>query len=127
MINALGSFVQNTMMTPSLSPESDSGKSGSGSGSVHYGNPSGPGFYHRNVWKPLTLSFVGGQTKELFLDIGERTDIPQVPKSNVYRAVRQRIVRFRYRTGTACPWPTPASWTPSGASPSSCGTRTSPS
>lgn len=85
MVNGLGSYVQNTMMTPSSSSEAD-GKSSGGS-SAAYGGPGGgpgpgsapqPGFYHRHVWKPLTMSFVGGQTKELFLDIGERTEVPVV-------------------------------------------------
>ena len=93
----MGAYVQNVMMTPSLSTDSDhssasssmSSKSGSGSGSVHYGPGAGsggsgpgsapqPGFFHRQVFRPLCLSYVGGQTKELFLDIGERTDVPQV-------------------------------------------------
>lgn len=94
MINSLGAYVQNVMMTPGP-PEGDGqqgggggsgGVGGSGGGasvggsgsSVIYGSPGVSGFYYRNVWKPLTISFVGGQTKELYLDSSDRTEVPQV-------------------------------------------------
>jgi hypothetical protein len=51
---------------------------GAGGNSVIYGNPGVSGFYYRNVWKPLTISFIGGQTKELYLDSSDRSEIPQV-------------------------------------------------
>ena len=37
-----------------------------------------PGFSCRNVWKPLTINFVGGQTKEIYLDVSDRGEIPQI-------------------------------------------------
>ena len=94
MINSLGAYVQNVMMTPG--PAEGDGQQGGGGGSggvggsgggasiggngnsVIYGSPGVSGFYYRNVWKPLTISFVGGQTKELYLDSSDRTEIPQV-------------------------------------------------
>ena len=90
MINSLGAYVQNVMMTPGPADgEGQQGGAGGGSGggttsgggggsSVIYGSPGMSGFYYRNVWKPLTISFVGGQTKELYLDSSDRTEIPQV-------------------------------------------------
>ena len=81
-MNGLGSFVQNVMMTPSSGDLEGHHHQKSGSNTVAYGSGPGsasqPGFYHRNVFKPLTLNFIGGQTKELFLDIGERTEVPAV-------------------------------------------------
>merc|ERR1719242_2062236 len=88
LINGLGAFVQNVLL---VSPQSDStgsdgnqGTSGNstnvGGGSVPYGpglSPQ-PGFSYRNVWKPLTISFIGGQTKEIYLDVTDRGEIPIV-------------------------------------------------
>jgi hypothetical protein len=37
-----------------------------------------PGFSCRNVWKPLTISFVGGQTKEIYLDVSDRGEAPSI-------------------------------------------------
>ena len=94
MIISLGAYVQNVMMTPG--PAEGEGQQGGGGGgggvggsgggasaggngsSVIYGSPGVSGFYYRNVWKPLTISFVGGQTKELYLDSSDRCEIPQV-------------------------------------------------
>lgn len=76
IINGLGSYVQNVMMQQS-SEHSDS----KAPGPVAYGSTHPQaGFYHRNVWKPLTMSFVGGQTKEIYLDTagGDKSDVPVV-------------------------------------------------
>ena len=90
MINSLGAFVQNVMLAspPTGSDATSDPGGGSGSGSGQGGlasnTPYGPGvspqpgFSCRNVWKPLTISFVGGQTKDVFLDVTERSDIPGV-------------------------------------------------
>jgi len=88
MANGLGAYVQNVMMSPPASGGGGSGdqsgeSGGSGAtggggagaqaaGSVGPGGGPQPGFYFRNVWKPLTMSFIGGQTKELFLDLGDK-------------------------------------------------------
>ena len=37
-----------------------------------------PGFSCRNVWKPLTINFIGGQTKEIYLDVSDRGEVPQI-------------------------------------------------
>ena len=37
-----------------------------------------PGFSCRNVWKPLTINFIGGQTKEIYLDVTDRGEVPQI-------------------------------------------------
>ena len=107
MINGLGAYVQNIMMLLPQHADGDGaggggGGAGGGSGSSPHHPPiqgpsssnlpggvaggtgagpgvnAQPGFYYRKVWKPLTLSFVGGQTKELFLDVGERHEVPAV-------------------------------------------------
>ena len=57
---------------------------GNGQGSLAANTPYGPGvsaqpgFSCRNVWKPLTINFIGGQTKEIYLDVSDRGDIPQI-------------------------------------------------
>ncbi len=93
MVNGLGAYVQNVMMSPSTEGEqgqggqssappssssSNSGQSSSGTGGQTGGMSPLPGFYYRNVWKPLTISFIGGQTKELFLDVSDRSEVPPV-------------------------------------------------
>lgn len=96
MINGLGAFVQNVMSTPKnfeIDHSSQGGGSGNASGgssgnanglagSNVYGSGGGispqPGFFYRNTWKPLTLSFVGGQTKELYLDVSDKLEVPTV-------------------------------------------------
>jgi hypothetical protein len=37
-----------------------------------------PGFSYRNVWRPLAISFIGGQTKEIYLDVADRGEPPTV-------------------------------------------------
>jgi len=37
-----------------------------------------PGFSYRNVWRPLAISFIGGQTKEIYLDVADRGEPPVV-------------------------------------------------
>ena len=95
----LGAFVQNVLLA---SPQTDSGGSESTSSltssqmgsaasttmSTNIGVNNGvaygpglspqPGFSYRNVWKPLTISFIGGQTKEIYLDVSDRGEIPVV-------------------------------------------------
>lgn len=90
IVNSLGAFVQNVMLA---SPPNDSDGSTSASGGSQTGNagsnlaanqPYGPGvsvqpgFSCRNVWKPLTINFIGGQTKEIYLDVSDRGEIPQI-------------------------------------------------
>jgi hypothetical protein len=91
IVNGVGAYVQNVM----LQPCPGAGGSGPGGGSPEglqqqqqqqaqptggygHGISAQPAFHFRNVWKPLTISFVGGQTKELFLDISERHELPVV-------------------------------------------------
>ena len=93
IINSLGAFVQNVMLaSPPNDPNNEgstSGGNGSQSGNGEARNlaantPYGPGmspqpgFSCRNVWKPLTINFVGGQTKEIYLDVSDRGEIPQI-------------------------------------------------
>ena len=81
MINSLGAFVQNVLHSGSnVDPSSDSDRatglmtaSGSPMGpSYGPGSSPQPGFSYRNVWKPLTISFIGGQTKDIYLDVSDR-------------------------------------------------------
>ena len=51
---------------------------GGGGGTYGPGLSPQPGFSYRNVWKPLTISFIGGQTKEIYLDVADRGEIPTV-------------------------------------------------
>ena len=98
MINGLGAFVHNVMNSPATETSegagagekgvgnaANAGNSNSGTisaGNTVYGSPGitpQSGFYYRNTWKPLTISFVGGQTKELFLDMSsDRSEVPTV-------------------------------------------------
>ena len=76
MNSFLGAFVQNIMLaSPPNDPGNDGGSNSGGTGSggearnLAANTPYGPGmspqpgFSCRNVWKPLTINFVGGQTK----------------------------------------------------------------
>ena len=94
IINSLGAFVQNAMLSsPPNDPNNDHGSNSGGSGSqtgsgearnLATNTPYGPGmspqpgFSCRNVRKPLTINFVGGQTKEIYLDVSDRGEIPQI-------------------------------------------------
>ena len=94
IINSLGAFVQNAMLSsPPNDPNNDHGSNSGGSGSqtgsgearnLTTNTPYGPGmspqpgFSCRNVRKPLTINFVGGQTKEIYLDVSDRGEIPQI-------------------------------------------------
>jgi len=64
---------------PTASSGGNTGSSGTGS-NLPYGpglSPQ-PGFCYRNVWRPLTMSFIGGQTKEIYLDVTDRGEAPVV-------------------------------------------------
>ena len=94
IINSLGAFVQNVMLaSPPNDPNNEHGSNSGGSGSqtgsgearnLATNTPYGPGmspqpgFSCRNVWKPLTINFVGGPTKEIYLDVSDRGEIPQI-------------------------------------------------
>uniref|UniRef100_A0A0K2TVD6 Protein MON2 homolog n=1 Tax=Lepeophtheirus salmonis TaxID=72036 RepID=A0A0K2TVD6_LEPSM len=96
IVNGLGAYVQNVMMSSSSSPldveyngsnsgnmvgpsSGGNGASNNGNNSVLYGGLSPqPGFYYRSVWKPLTMSFIGGHTKEIYLETSEKIDPPLV-------------------------------------------------
>ena len=90
IINSLGAFVQNVMLaSPANDPNNEGGGSGNASQTQNTANlasntPYGPGmspqpgFSCRNVWKPLTINFIGGQTKDLYLDVSDRGEIPQI-------------------------------------------------
>ena len=78
-INALGAYVQNVMLSPNGDAATAAGAEAQQTQQQEVQNlQQQPGFHYRNVWKPLTISFIGGQTKELFLDISERGEVPSV-------------------------------------------------
>ena len=84
MINSLGAFVQNVLLSGPISPDPNdvtaAAAAAQQAGGPAYGPGSSPqpGFSHRNVWKPLTISFIGGQTKDVYLDVSDRGDVPAV-------------------------------------------------
>ncbi len=87
MVNGLGAYVQNVMFSPTAEVEQGQGSTAATSsggqqqttsaGSQAITSPQ-PGFYYRNMWKPLTISFIGRQTKELFLDMSDCSEVPSV-------------------------------------------------
>ncbi len=90
IVNSLGAFVQNVMLASPPNDHHPEGSSGSNASSnqnqssLAANTPYGPGmspqpgFSCRNVWKPLTINFIGGQTKEIYLDVSDRGEIPQI-------------------------------------------------
>jgi hypothetical protein len=82
----LFTFFQNVMLASSPTDEANlptaasSGTAGASGSNLPYGPGLSlqPGFCYRNVWRPLTMSFIGGQTKEIYLDVADRGDPPVV-------------------------------------------------
>lgn len=90
IINSLGAFVQNVMLASPANADHHpndgqaSNQQGQSGANLAANTPYGPGmspqpgFSCRNVWKPLTINFIGGQTKDIYLDVSDRGEIPQI-------------------------------------------------